>query len=57
MAIPTHLRKIGSRFLVEYTPPGAGEMDDLDAIRGAKNRMVIRELNEGESETIKPSAI
>jgi hypothetical protein len=43
--IPAHLRKIGSRFLVEYTPLSPEEMDDLDAIRRAKNRIVIRELS------------
>jgi hypothetical protein len=45
--IPAHLRQIGSRFLVEYTPLSLEERDDLNAIRDAKNRMVIRELNEG----------
>jgi hypothetical protein len=44
--IPAHLRKIGSRFLVEYTPLDESEMDDVDAIHGAKNRIVIRELKD-----------
>ena len=45
--IPPHLRKIGCRFLVEYAPPDASEISELDAIRGLQNRMVIRELHEG----------
>lgn len=32
---PAHLRKIGSRFIVQYKPLNRGEMDDVDAIRRA----------------------
>ena len=44
--IPAHLRKIGSRFIVQYTPLCPEEMNDVDAIRGAKNRIEIQELSE-----------
>jgi len=44
--IPAHLRKIGSRFIVQYTPLSPEEMNDVDAIRGAKDRVEIQELSE-----------
>ena len=43
--IPTHLRQIGSVFIVQYTPPSPEEMDDVDAIRGDKSRVEIFELS------------
>ena len=43
--IPFHLRKIGSRFIVQYKPLSLEEMNDVDAIRGAKDRVEILELN------------
>ena len=42
--IPAHLRQIGSRFIVQYTPPSPEEVNDVDAIHGAKNRVEILEL-------------
>ncbi len=44
--IPAHLRQINSRFIVQYTPPGFEETDDIEAIRGARNRIEIQELSE-----------
>jgi hypothetical protein len=44
--IPAHLRKIGSRFIVQYIPLSPEEQNDIDAIRGAKNRVEIQELTE-----------
>ena len=44
--IPAHLRKIGSRFIVQYIPLSPEEANDIDAIRGAKNRVEIQELSE-----------
>ena len=41
--IPAHLRKIGSRFIVRYKPLTPEEMNDVDAIRGAKDRVEILE--------------
>jgi hypothetical protein len=41
--IPAHLRKIGSRFVVQYKPLTTEEMNDVDAIRGAKDRVEIIE--------------
>jgi hypothetical protein len=46
--IPAHLRKIGSRFIVQYTSLSPEEMNDVDAIRGAKNTVKIQELSEHE---------
>lgn len=43
--IPAHLRRIGSRFIVQYAPLSPEEMNDVDAIRGAKDRVEILELN------------
>ena len=43
--IPVHLRKIGSRFIVQYTPPTPEELNDVETIRGAKDRVEILELN------------
>ena len=43
--IPAHLRQIGSRFIVRYTPPSREEMNDVDAIGGAKSRIEILELS------------
>lgn len=40
--IPPHLRKIGSRFIVQYTPLSPEEMNDVDAIRGVKNMLKSR---------------
>ena len=42
--IPSHLRQIGSRFILQYTPLSVEEMNDIEAIRGAKNRVEIFEL-------------
>lgn len=42
--IPAHLRKIGSRFLVRYEPLSSEEINDVEAIRGAKDRVEILEL-------------
>ena len=42
--IPYHLRQIGSRFILQYTPLSAEEMNDIEAIRGAMNRFEIFEL-------------
>jgi hypothetical protein len=42
--IPSHLRQIGSRFILQYTPLSVEEMNDLGAIRAAKNRFEIFEL-------------
>jgi hypothetical protein len=44
--IPAHLRKIGSRFIVQSTPLSPDEMNDLDDIGGAKDRVEIQELSE-----------
>ena len=43
--IPSHLRKIGSRFLIEYDPLNQDEINNLADIRDAKNRIVIRDLD------------
>ncbi len=43
--IPAHLRKIGSRFIVQYEPLSPEEMNDVNAIRGAKDRVEILGLN------------
>ena len=43
--IPAHLRQIGSRFIVQYVPLSREEMNDVDAIRGAKERVEIIELS------------
>jgi hypothetical protein len=43
--ISAHLRKIGSRFIVQYAPLTPEEMNNVDAIRGAKNRVEILEVN------------
>jgi hypothetical protein len=43
--IPGHLRNIGSRFIVQYKPLAPVEMNDVDAIRGAKDRVKILDLN------------
>jgi hypothetical protein len=42
--IPTHLRQIGSRFIVQFSPPSAEDIDDVDAIRGAQGKVEILEL-------------
>ena len=42
--IPYHLRQIGSRFILQYTPLSVEEMNDIEAIRGAMNRFEIFEL-------------
>ena len=44
--IPRHLRKIGSRFIVQAVPLSPEEEDDLAAIHDAKNRFEIFELSE-----------
>jgi len=44
--IPFHLRQIGSRFIVQYTPLSPEEMNDPAALHDAKNRVEIFELNE-----------
>jgi hypothetical protein len=41
--IPAHLRKIGSRLIVQYIPLTTEEMNDVDAIRRAKDRAEIIE--------------
>jgi uncharacterized protein YbgA (DUF1722 family) len=44
--IPAHLRKIGSRFMVQYIALSPEERNNVGAIRGAKNRVEIQELTE-----------
>ena len=44
--IPAHLRRIGSRFIVQYVSPSTEEMNDVNAIRGLRGRIEIRELTE-----------
>lgn len=46
--IPAHLRKIGSRFIVQYVPPSTEEMNEAAAFRGAVNRVEIHELIEAQ---------
>ncbi|HYE73254.1 MAG TPA: hypothetical protein VEF04_07985 [Blastocatellia bacterium] len=43
--IPAHLRKIGSRFVVRYQPLSPEGMNDAGAIREAKDRIEVLELN------------
>jgi hypothetical protein len=42
--IPANLRKIGSRFIVQYVP--AGTEENVEAIRELRNSMEIKELIE-----------
>ena len=42
--IPAHLRRIGSRFIVQYVSLSPEEMNDVDAIRGLGSRVEIKEL-------------
>lgn len=44
--IPFHLRKIGSRFIVQHVPPSTEDMNDVDTFRAAPNRIEIIELIE-----------
>jgi hypothetical protein len=44
--IPAHLRRIGSRFIVQYRSPSTEEMNAIDAIRGLRSRIEIKELIE-----------
>ena len=44
--IPRHLRKIGSRFIVQAGPLRAEEENDPQAIHDVKNRFEIFELSE-----------
>ena len=43
--IPAHLRRIGSRVIVRYAPLTPEETNNVDAIRGAKDRVEIQELS------------
>lgn len=45
--IPAHLRRVGSRFIVLYTPPVPEGVSDVTATGGAKGRVEILELNGG----------
>ena len=44
--IPPHLRKIGSRFIVQYKQPSSEEMSDINSIRKAGERVKVIELND-----------
>jgi hypothetical protein len=46
--IPAHLRKIGSRFIVQCVLPTSEEMDDVDAIRRLRTRIEIQELTQAQ---------